>query len=83
MIGLNWKDEDAAASDWLAQLGNPYRWSRWIAKGARPSTLACTALRKLFSSTPTGCVQYRHVGADDAEVWEREFLSRLPRGGLP
>ena len=24
LIGLDWKDEDAAAQQWLAQLGNPY-----------------------------------------------------------
>ena len=24
LIGFNWKDDDAAALDWLAQLGNPY-----------------------------------------------------------
>jgi cytochrome c biogenesis protein CcmG/thiol:disulfide interchange protein DsbE len=30
-----------------------------------------------------GLVQYRHVGEMTADIWEREFLSRLPRGGLP
>jgi len=25
LIGLNWRDEDDAAQQWLAQLGNPYR----------------------------------------------------------
>jgi cytochrome c biogenesis protein CcmG/thiol:disulfide interchange protein DsbE len=30
-----------------------------------------------------GRVQYRHVGAMTAEVWEREFVSRLPKGGFP
>ena len=30
-----------------------------------------------------GRVQYRHVGPMTAEVWEREFVSRLPRGVLP
>ena len=30
-----------------------------------------------------GLVQYRHVGAMTPEVWEREFLSRLPQKGLP
>src|SRR6185503_9609567 len=24
LVGLSWKDEDAAAQQWLAQLGNPY-----------------------------------------------------------
>ena len=36
-----------------------------------------------FFIDANGRVQYRHVGAMTAEVWEREFLSRVPRGGLP
>ena len=44
----------------------PTRWWWSIAKDARPSTSVCTARRKPFSSMPTGRVQYRHVGADDA-----------------
>jgi cytochrome c biogenesis protein CcmG/thiol:disulfide interchange protein DsbE len=30
-----------------------------------------------------GIVQYRHVGAMTAEVWQREFLSRLPHQASP
>ena len=30
-----------------------------------------------------GIVQYRHVGEMTADVWKREFASRLPRGVLP
>jgi len=30
-----------------------------------------------------GMVQYRHVGPMTPEVWEHEFLSRLPKRGLP
>jgi DsbE subfamily thiol:disulfide oxidoreductase len=30
-----------------------------------------------------GLVQYRHVGAMTLEAWEREFVPRLKRGGLP
>jgi cytochrome c biogenesis protein CcmG, thiol:disulfide interchange protein DsbE len=53
LVGLNWKDEDAAATAWLADLGNPYA---AIAVDRDGRTL---------------------------EVWQREFLSRLPRRAMP
>jgi cytochrome c biogenesis protein CcmG/thiol:disulfide interchange protein DsbE len=33
-----------------------------------------------FFVDAAGRVQYRHVGPMTPEVWQREFLSRLPRG---
>jgi cytochrome c biogenesis protein CcmG/thiol:disulfide interchange protein DsbE len=36
-----------------------------------------------FFIDAAGLVQYRHVGAMTREVWDREFLSRLPQRGLP
>lgn len=79
LVGLNWKDDDRAALDWLAELGNPYdqvaidRDSRiaidWGVYGA-PET---------FLIDDRGVIVHRHVGAMTPEVWARDFLARLPK----
>ena len=81
LVGLNWKDEDdAALGTGSSELGNPYIGGGGGSRRAHGHRLRCRmARRKPFSSTLHGVVQYRHVGAMTAEVWQREFLSRLPR----
>jgi cytochrome c biogenesis protein CcmG/thiol:disulfide interchange protein DsbE len=83
LIGLNWKDDDQAALDWLAQLGNPYAVTAADRDGRTAIDFGVYGAPETFFIDAAGVVQYRHVGAMTAEVWEREFLSRLPRAALP
>jgi cytochrome c biogenesis protein CcmG/thiol:disulfide interchange protein DsbE len=83
LVGLNWKDEDGAALDWLKQLGNPYSVVVADRDGRTAINFGVYGAPETFFIDGDGRVQYRHVGAMTAEIWQREFLSRLPRGGLP
>jgi cytochrome c biogenesis protein CcmG/thiol:disulfide interchange protein DsbE len=83
LVGLNWRDEDAAALEWLAQLGNPYTVVAVDGDGRTAINFGVYGAPETFFIDANGLVQYRHVGAMSAEVWEREFASRLPQGGLP
>lgn len=83
LIGLNWKDEDDAALEWLEQLGNPYSVVAVDKDGRTAIDFGVYGAPETFFIDADGRVQYRHVGAMTAEVWQREFLSRLPRGALP
>lgn len=83
VVGLDWKDEDAAASQWLAQLGNPYNIVVADRDGRTAIDFGVYGAPETFFIDAGGLVQYRHVGAMTPEVWEREFASRLPRGSLP
>jgi cytochrome c biogenesis protein CcmG/thiol:disulfide interchange protein DsbE len=83
IVGLNWKDEDDAALEWLKQLGNPYSVVAVDRDGRTAINFGVYGAPETFFIDADGRVQYRHVGAMTAEVWEREFLSRMPRGGLP
>ena len=83
LVGLNWKDEDEAALDWLKQLGNPYTVVVADRDGRTAIDFGVYGAPETFFVDADGLVQYRHVGAMTAEVWQREFLSRLPRGGMP
>jgi cytochrome c biogenesis protein CcmG/thiol:disulfide interchange protein DsbE len=83
LIGLAWKDEDEAATQWLAQLGNPYTVVVADRDGRAAIDLGVYGAPETFFIDADGRVQYRHVGPMTPEVWQREFLSRLPKGALP
>jgi len=83
LIGLNWRDEDAAALEWLAQLGNPYTVVAVDGDGRTAINFGVYGAPETFFIDANGLVQYRHVGAMSPEIWEREFASRLPQGGMP
>ena len=83
LVGLSWKDDDDAAVDWLTQLGNPYSVVAVDHDGRTAIDFGVYGAPETFFIDASGRVQYRHVGAMTPEVWEREFLSRVPRGGIP
>jgi len=83
LVGLNWKDEDDAAIDWLRQLGNPYTVVAVDSDGRTAIDFGVYGAPETFFIDADGRVQYRHVGPMTDEVWQREFLSRIPRGALP
>jgi cytochrome c biogenesis protein CcmG, thiol:disulfide interchange protein DsbE len=83
LVGLNWKDEDDAAVDWLKQLGNPYSVVAVDRDGRTAIDFGVYGAPETFFIDADGRVQYRHVGPMTDEVWQREFLSRIPRGALP
>ena len=84
IVGLNWRDEDASALDWLKQLGNPYTVVAVDKEGRAVIDFGVYGAPETFFIDAAGIVQYRHVGAMTLDVWQREFVSRLPRAtGLP
>ena len=83
LIGLNWRDDDEAAKEWLTQRGNPYSAVLIDWEGRTAINFGVYGAPETFFIDAGGRVQYRHVGAMTPEVWQREFLSRLPRGTLP
>ena len=83
LVGLSWKDEDAAASEWLTQLGNPYSVVAVDHVGHTAIDFGVYGAPETFFIDAGGLVQYRHVGPMTIEVWEREFASRLPKATLP
>jgi cytochrome c biogenesis protein CcmG/thiol:disulfide interchange protein DsbE len=83
LVGLDWKDDDEAAKEWLQQLGNPYDVVAVDKDGRAAIEFGVYGAPETFFIDARGIVQYRHVGAMTLEVWQREFLSRLPQQGLP
>ena len=83
LIGLDWKDEDEAAKEWLQKLGNPYDAVAVDKDGRAAIEFGVYGAPETFFIDSRGIVQYRYVGPMTLEVWQREFLSRLPKQGLP
>jgi cytochrome c biogenesis protein CcmG/thiol:disulfide interchange protein DsbE len=83
LVGLNWKDDDALARQWLAELGDPYTTIAVDKEGRTAIDFGVYGAPETFFIDEHGIVQYRHVGAMTKAIWEREFLARMPRGALP
>jgi cytochrome c biogenesis protein CcmG/thiol:disulfide interchange protein DsbE len=79
VVGLNWKDEDGAALDWLAQLGNPYDVVAVDRDGQVAIDWGVYGAPETFLVDADGTVVHRHVGPLTPAVWSQQFLTRLPR----
>lgn len=78
VIGLNWKDDDAAALDWLAQLGNPYDVVAVDRDGRIAIDWGVYGAPETFLVDAAGIVIYKHVGPLTPQIWREQFLARLP-----
>ena len=78
IIGVDWKDEDADALDWLSKLGNPYSAVLTDHSGDTAIDLGVAQAPESFLVSPQGIIVYKQVGIITPEAWKSEFLSRLP-----
>lgn len=81
VVGLNWKDDDAAAVEWLAQLGNPYDIIAVDRDGQVAVDWGVYGAPETFLVDAAGIVVYKHVGPLNPQIWREQFLSRLPAAG--
>jgi cytochrome c biogenesis protein CcmG, thiol:disulfide interchange protein DsbE len=79
IIGLDWKDEDDHALDWLAQLGNPYQAIAVDHEGRTAVDWGVYGAPETFLVNAQGVIVYKLVGPLTRESWTREFLPRLPQ----
>lgn len=77
IVGLNWKDDPAAAQQWLEQLGNPYAIIPADREGRVAIDWGVYGAPETFLIDDRGVVRYKHVGALHPLAWESEFLPRI------
>jgi cytochrome c biogenesis protein CcmG/thiol:disulfide interchange protein DsbE len=70
IYGLNYKDDDAAAARWLADLGDPYRANIADRQGTLGLDLGVYGAPETYLLDAEGVVRYRHVGVVDERVWQ-------------
>jgi len=76
ILGVNYKDDDAAALKWLAELGNPYLLNVADREGSLGLDLGVYGAPETYVLDADGVIRYRHVGVVDERVW-REVLQPL------
>lgn len=74
IVGLDYKDEDAAAKNYLANLGNPYVEVPVDASGAYGLNLGVYGAPETYLISPQGDIVLRHVGEMNERVWQAKFL---------
>ena len=77
LIGLNWKDEDSRALEWLARLGNPYETVLVDRDGRTAIDWGVYGAPETFLVDASGIVIYKHVGPLTQDVWTQQFIPRL------
>jgi len=77
LIGLNWKDDNAAAEEWLRTLGNPYSVVASDPEGRVAIDWGVYGAPETFLIGPDGTVLFKHIAPMTMEVWTKEFLPRI------
>lgn len=72
MVGLNYKDDRNKAIVWLRELGNPYALSLFDGEGMLGLDLGVYGAPETFLIDGNGIIRYRHAGAMDERVWNKE-----------
>lgn len=70
IYGVNYKDDDAAAIQWLQDLGDPYRANIVDAQGSLGLDLGVYGAPETYFVDASGVIRYRHVGVIDERVWQ-------------
>lgn len=78
IIGIDWRDDDADARNWLDNLGNPYRTITTDHDGHVVIDWGVYGAPETFLVNPQGVVVYKQIGAMTPEVWKKEFAARIP-----
>ncbi|MBE9538599.1 MAG: DsbE family thiol:disulfide interchange protein [Proteobacteria bacterium] len=69
IYGVNYKDESAAAMQWLDQLGDPYRLSIEDVEGTLGLDLGVFGAPETYLVDAQGIIRYRHVGVVNERIW--------------
>lgn len=77
LYGLNYKDENGAARDWLQRMGNPYAASLVDADGRVGIDFGVYGVPETFVIDKAGVVRYKQVGPVTQEVLERKLIPLL------
>ncbi len=77
IVGLNWKDDNALAQQWLRELGNPYSVVAEDREGRVAIDWGVYGAPETFLIGSDGVVLFKHIAPMTMEVWNREFLPRI------
>ena len=76
-VGLSWKDEDAAAQQWLTQLGNPYSVVAVDREGRTAIDFGVYGAPESFLVDGQGVIRHKFTGPLTLGIVERELKPRV------
>ena len=83
IYGLNYKDDEAKARAWLAQLGDPYQLNIVDVEGTVGLDLGVYGAPETYVIDGDGTIVHRHVGILDKSTFHADFLTWFPSFGAP
>ncbi|HXS28833.1 MAG TPA: DsbE family thiol:disulfide interchange protein [Steroidobacteraceae bacterium] len=80
IIGVDWRDDDGSARNFLDTLGDPYATVATDHDGRVVVDWGVYGAPESFLVNPEGVVVYKKIGPITPEEWNKNFASRLPPG---
>ncbi|HBX26795.1 MAG TPA: DsbE family thiol:disulfide interchange protein [Gammaproteobacteria bacterium] len=77
IVGLNYKDSETAAKNWLAKLGDPYTTQIFDPNGRLGLDLGVAGAPETFLVDSSGVIQLRIQGEVNDRVYQRQILPLL------
>lgn len=77
IYGINYKDTTQNALHWLKEWGSPYKMVGEDVSGRVVIDLGVYGAPETFLIDSHGTIQFRHAGALNATVWQRDFIPRI------
>lgn len=71
IYGVNYKDDNDAAQNWLAELHNPYVFSVIDADGRLGLNLGVFGAPETYVIDKEGVIRYKHIGDVNEIAWEK------------
>ena len=69
IVGVNYKDREAAALTWLKDFEDPYQFSIFDEQGTLGLDLGVYGAPETYFVDGQGVIRYRHVGVIDERIW--------------
>lgn len=73
IVGINYKDDNAAAQKWLQELHNPYQLNISDAQGSLGLDLGVYGAPETYLIDKDGIIRHKLVGAVDEKVWREQL----------
>ncbi len=79
IVGINYKDDPAAARRWLREFGNPYDFNIVDLNGALGVELGVYGAPETFLLDAEGIIVYKRIGEITRQIWLDELAPRIAR----
>jgi len=81
VLGLNYKDEDEAARQWLKELGNPFDAVAVDREGRVAIDYGVYGAPETFLIDPQGIIVHKVVSVITPELWQKQLLPLIEGAG--